>query len=442
MKTATYETYVRHLRLLVSDASAGRWSRVIDDIRGALDDQPARQLRALIPRQTRREIGSFFTTGAVRQNFQSMLGNNAAAHPAFWDPTCGAGDLLLAASAELPLGLTPADTLTLWNRWLRGHDLHAPFTDAARMRLLLALLARHHARGDDLVIPERRWMKAFPKIQIGDGLQALRAAAMTRGFRGHLLLNPPYGTAPADRSCSWSSGQTSLAATFTAAAASAIVSGGKITAVLPDVLRSGSRYAAWREELTRRLEISEARVHGLFDVHTDVDVFLLSATGRNGGHRGTFYWWADAEANDEARVDDLFHVSIGPVVDNRAPHEGPEVPYLTARALPAGGEMQVPTRSRRFAGRLIDPPFVVLRRTSRPGQGAKGGSRGAGVLVLGDQPVAVDNHLIVAAPRSGGIDQCRELLDVLEGPKVVHWLDERIRCRHLTVTAVRGLPWR
>ncbi|MFI6652835.1 transposase [Streptomyces sp. NPDC050529] len=79
--------------------------------------------------------------------------------------------------------------------------------------------------------------------------------------------------------------------------------------------------------------------------------------------------------------------------------------------------------------------------TSRPGQGSKGGSSGAGVLVVGDEPMAVDNHLIVAGPKSAGIDRCRELLRVLERPETAKWLDERIRCRHLTVTAIRSLPW-
>lgn len=55
--------------------------------------------------------------------------------------------------------------------------------------------------------------------------------------------------------------------------------------------------------------------------------------------------------------------------------------------------------------------------------------------------MAVDNHLIVAEPLTGGAARCQELLEVLDGPKVVHWLDERIRCRHLTVTVVRSLPW-
>lgn len=443
MKISAYETYVHQLELLVTDAAAGRWGRVSGDIRAALGDQPASQLRSLVPRQVRREIGSFFTTGSVRHSFEGLLGSpSSIPATAMWDPTCGAGDLLLSGASKLPLGPTPSDTLTIWNRLLRGHDLHAPFVVAARMRLILALLARHHARGDTTMLSSRRWKSAFSKVQVGDGLGALQDLGEGHHFRGQLLLNPPYGTVLAEQSCKWSSGRTSLAAIFTATAATALAPGSRLTAVLPDVLRSGSRYAAWRTEIASHLEVRRIRLHGLFDVHTDVDVFLLSARSRRGGHPGDVSWWPGAESEEETRLEDLFDISVGSVVDNRDPHSGPEVPYLTARELPAGGEMELPTRTRRFAGRLVTPPFVALRRTSRPGQGAKGGSRGAGVLVQGHHPLAVDNHLIVATPKTGGVHRCRELLDVLDGPKVVHWLDERIRCRHLTVTVVRALPWR
>jgi hypothetical protein len=36
---------------------------------------------------------------------------------------------------------------------------------------------------------------------------------------------------------------------------------------------------------------------------------------------------------------------------------------------------------------------------------------------------------------------CRELLDILKDDQTTHWLDQRIRCRHLTVAALDELPW-
>lgn len=61
--------------------------------------------------------------------------------------------------------------------------------------------------------------------------------------------------------------------------------------------------------------------------------------------------------------------------------------------------------------------------------------------MTGVQPLAVDNHLITAKPQNGGEVECKRLLEVLESPEVSRWLDERIRCRHLTVGVVRSLPW-
>ncbi|MEZ0064317.1 hypothetical protein ABIA32_000295 [Streptacidiphilus sp. MAP12-20] len=443
MGAVPYDTYARQLGQLVTEASSGRWERLADDVHAALNGQAASQLRSLVPRQVRRETGSFFTTGPVRNSFEHLLPPVPAQAdaPTYWDPTCGAGDLLLAATAKLPLAATPARSLALWNRRLRGHDLQESYVTAARMRLVLALLERHRLAGSDEPLAADRVAGALPLLQVGDGLQQLHSLGRPARFGGSLLLNPPYGMAEAGPACTWSSGSTSLAATFTAAAAAALRDGSRLTAVLPDVLRSGSRYRAWREQLTGLLDVHEVKPHGMFDIHTDVDVFLLSAVRRRGGPVRSFSWWPEPEAAEGQTLNDLFEVRVGPVVDNRDPRTGPEAPYLTARDLPAGGEMGLPQRTRNYPKRLIAPPFVVLRRTSRPGQGSKGASRGAGVLVVGDRPVAVDNHLIVASPRAAGVDRCRALLKVLEQPEIALWLDERIRCRHLTVTAVRDLPW-
>ncbi|MFE9331060.1 hypothetical protein [Streptomyces sp. NPDC006925] len=443
MSIAAYDVYARQLETLVTDVASGRWSRVTDDVTQALNGQASAALRRSVSRADRRATGSFFTTGDVRQSFEGLLSHSGKSGrtPVIWDPTCGGGDLLIAGTAQFPLGTTPAQTLTLWNRWVKGHDMHAPFVSVARMRLILAVLERHRAVGSDAPLMQHRWRTAFPRVQVGDGLQALSNASEGRGFRGRLLLNPPYGTDAALPSCTWSTGRTSLAATFTAQASAAMAPGGRLFAILPDVLRSGSRYRAWRDWLADRMRMEEIRPHGLFDNYTDVDVFLLSALRQASGHPGEVAWWPLSTAASDSAIGDHFRVGVGPVVDNRDPHDGPEVPYLTAKELPGQGETGLPQRKRRFSGRLVDPPFVVIRRTSRPGQGAKGGTRGTGVLVQGHQPVAVDNHLIVVEPLTGGITRCRELLEVLDGPKVVHWLDERIRCRHLTVTVVRSLPW-
>lgn len=90
-----------------------------------------------------------------------------------------------------------------------------------------------------------------------------------------------------------------------------------------------------------------------------------------------------------------------------------------------------------FRGRTFSPPFVTIRRTSRPEQKR----RADGVLVVGDRPVAVENHLLVVLPKNGSRSSCEELIGVLADARTGDCLDRRIRTRHLTVSAISDLPW-
>jgi hypothetical protein len=92
---------------------------------------------------------------------------------------------------------------------------------------------------------------------------------------------------------------------------------------------------------------------------------------------------------------------------------------------------------RRFAGTTYQPPFVVVRRTSRRGDR----HRAIGTIIAGHGPVAVENHLLILQPRDGSVRSCRRLLRVLRSPRTDEWFDQRLRCRHLTVAAMLELPW-
>jgi hypothetical protein len=89
---------------------------------------------------------------------------------------------------------------------------------------------------------------------------------------------------------------------------------------------------------------------------------------------------------------------------------------------------------------VVRPPFVVVRRTSRPS--TNGEARIVYNLVLGSQPVAVENHLIVLRPIDGSLSTCRAAIKVLKSSSVTKWLDNRIRCRHLTVDTVASIPFK
>ena len=64
-----------------------------------------------------------------------------------------------------------------------------------------------------------------------------------------------------------------------------------------------------------------------------------------------------------------------------------------------------------------------------------------GTLVTGKEPIAVENHFLVALPRDKKVGTCKKLLDVLRLESTSNWMNERIRCRHLTVGSVGDLPW-
>ncbi len=228
-----------------------------------------------------------------------------------------------------------------------------------------------------------------------------------------IILNPPFGSVQAPRSCNWAQGATSRAALFAESAMKSLAPGSYLVAILPDVLRSGSNYRKWRTTVESVLDIKAIQPLGIFDKHTDVDVFLLVAQAdKPSPSAATYEWWPTAPA-PLGTVGDRFEVRVGTVVDNRDPRSGAEHPFLVAKDLPSSGIVSSAGRSRRFSGRLFEPPFVVIRRTSRPTSSSN--VRAGAVVVSGKVPVAVDNHLIVAIP---------------------------IRCRHLTVGVIRDLPWR
>jgi len=86
---------------------------------------------------------------------------------------------------------------------------------------------------------------------------------------------------------------------------------------------------------------------------------------------------------------------------------------------------------------VISPPFVVIRRTSSPSDNP----RARATIIRGNQSVAVENHLIALKPKSGYVRDCQKLTKMLAKPATDIFLNQRIRCRHLTVSAVKDIPW-
>lgn len=413
-----YDPYVRSLEELVQPSSGV----VGPDAYGPhLDGEAGRQLRSVVPLEDLRNVGAFFTGEKLAKALVATAPPSAARYV---DVACGCGDLLLQASVRLSVFASLELTLRSWSERLIGRDLVPEFVRATRARLALAAISRGaRPAGAHIDLAE-----LLPSIAVGDGL----ALGVEAGDA--LLLNPPYGQVKVSNDCAWSAGRTNGAAVFLDALIGKIGPGVHIAAVLPEVLRAGSRYERFRQQLERQVVISTIEPVGIFDALTDVDVFLLSGITTDGNVRKPACW---TESTNGDQVGDICTVRVGSVVANRDPHLGPWNPYLDARD--AGGHPRVrPTRNRRFQGSTFKPPFVVIGRTNRPESGD--GKRLRPTIIVARKPVAVENHLIILTPKDHTIRGCQRLVAILKANAAQEFLDQRLRCRHLTVGVVRELP--
>lgn len=431
-----FEPYVGSLERLVCKTVMSGLDPTDRDIVGAvLDGQPGSELRNVVPVNVRRAIGAFFTSAGLAERVVTSEIMKAPPDSIFVDPACGVGDLLVASARRLPLAHDLGATLTEWGNRLYGFDLCPEFVRAAKARLALLAIERGAPMG---ITPMPPLAQMFPNIQVGDGLTNLSPIVGT-GKPVRVLLNPPYPKIPVPKNCEWAGGKVSAAAIFLDACVAQSQRNTQIVAILPDVLRTGTFYKKWRKTVEERAKIEDVEIIGLFDKFADVDVFIVHLiTGRQINQK-SINWWKTVGQDGGERIGDHFDVHVGPVVPHRDPGVGRWHPYIHVRLLPAWETFDADTaRRRRFRGNAFTPPFVAVRRTSAPGDK----NRAVASLVTGGTPVAVENHLIVLKPRRNSLSLCCKLLQSLQSKQTDEWLDERIRCRHLTVSALRDLPWR
>lgn len=425
-----FDPYVSSVERMAM-AALGHQSHQGGDIplNSLLDGQVSAKLRETVPLRVRKERGAFFSSTKLRS---AALGPwthaNEPTTPVL-DPAIGAGDLLLEVAQQLNVGEDLIQTLVRWGAVLHGRDLEPAFVRLAKARLVL-LAASKASAGKSPTGPSLE--DVFPEIRVGDGLEVLRGG----WSGGHIAMNPPFTYGPASQDIEWTRGRTSLAAVFLATAMDNAESGTRLTAILPDVIRTGSRYDRLRSLVSSRVQHLEVDSYGQFDPWTDVDVFVLrGVVGESASSSTSTQWW---DLSTGRTLGDSFDVAVGPVVPHRDPECGSPQPYLHARTIPLGGEFNTCNAEQcGYKRRAFKPPFVVVRRTSRPGDR----SRGVGTLIVGDEEVQVENHLIVLTPKDGSVDSCRSVVDLLDSSHARQWLDERIRCRHLTVRAISEMPW-
>ena len=420
---ARFGEYVADLRtLLRANAADSKDSRLI----AALDGQPTLKVREFVGIAALRRTGTFFTGTKLAKRV--LKGAGFLGHGLCFDPACGTGDLLLAVADTLPLQQTFEETMEAWGEILAGCDVHKEFVNAAKIRICLLGIKR------GLPLPEKRLdlRTILPNIIQADGMRHEAVSPPQ-----NIVMNPPYSWVTAPSECSWCEGSVSSAALFVDRWLDLVARGGRLIAILPDVLRTGSNYRAWRESMLKRAAVEKLSVVGRFDPGVDVDVFSACFLRQDTTRMISNSWkWYKNKAR--STVGDHFEISVGNIVPHRDPKEGFVRAFLHARGAPRWEEI------RRIADRIptsraiFKPPFVVIRRTSSPSDSA----RAIGTLVSGIRGVAVENHLFVLTPRQGTKKECHELLRVLKSPSTSVWLNQRIRCRHLTVDAVKNIPWR
>ncbi|MGX5770584.1 N-6 DNA methylase [Microbacterium trichothecenolyticum] len=375
---------------------------VSDLLDGSVETEatPYEVLRALTPVALLKERGTFFTSSSMASQLWDGYLNTVSDNSTVVDPACGAGDLLLPV-------LAAEDQASARNVRIVANDLDSRFALIAGSRLAA--------------------MASTSQVSIESSTCNFLSNPSTVAGATHVVLNPPF--IGVDLEEPWARGKTNVAALFVVRALESMVEGSLLLALLPDVLRSGSRYENWRERIADLGTILEVRPLGQFDLHTDVDVFKLAIQV---GGTGTNMNWHPRDRAQES-LSDYCDVRVGPVVPHRDDEAGPLVKFMTARSISAGASL-----TRRFSGRLENGPLILINRTSRPGEVPRVRAH----VHRSDDPLAVENHLLVVKPKPGKSTSIEDVLAVLKRTETAEFLDTRIRCRHLTVRAIKEIPWR
>ncbi len=393
-----------------------------------LDGSSDKLTRQLIPLYIRRKYGIFFTGEQYKKDFSKLLDGIINDVSTILDPACGIGNLLLLASDHLPTMNSLTDTCMLWGSKLHGYDIYPEFVQTTKFRLILKAISRgvtlDSTRLTDLV-------DCFCNIELMNFLSTMRPISKNT----HVLLNPPYNTTSEYYEPSWSTGNISLAALFIDKCIKLTEEGAQIIAILPDVLRSGSRYERWRDVVSNSSRIRSIITKNQFDNWTDIHVFILYLVAKNNFSSDQSVWLNYGKPKS-TKLGDYFEVHVGPVVPHRDKEEGLNCLFATCKDIRPWTTVSNLHSKRKYSGTLYKPPFVVLRRTSRPGQR----NRLSPAIINTKESVAVENHLLVITPKSKTLKSCKLLVSFLSQEYVTNWIDKRIRCRHLTVKSIMEIP--
>lgn len=396
-----------------------------------LDGEATNVLYQTVPATIRKEKGIFFTNPSLAEKISSNLSNLLSKGIKLADPACGAGNLLSACANYLPIGKSLEETVAIWSSLIFGFDLFEEFVSATKLRLLLLAAIRSKDAKSIRNIVSRD--EAFPGLRVKDIFSHDDIAERV----DCVVVNPPFGNMNSAEDCEWATGTVQKAAVFFEQIIRSAPKGQQAIAILPDVLRSGSRYSKWRRLVTNLASSVTVELKGKFDKVADVDVFILNTVAGNGCNQVDWVKWDRSIEKSEKSVSEYFNICVGSVVPYRDREEGPSCPYIHARTIPAWETVEHICERRKYKGTLFRPPFVAVHRTSSP----RDRHRCVATIINTNMDVAVENHLIILSPKNHSLEKCNELLRTLKHDNTNKWMNNRICCRHLTVAAMKELPW-
>ena len=427
----SFQPYVENLNELINlnlnFHSEKTYQQKISD---ALSDQPVEILRKFVPIKDLRKNGVFFTGSKLSKFALRDFVKSIDDQSIILDPACGAGDLLIQCAFKLPSYCCLSNTLNKWSNQIIGRDIFPEFINATKMRIILAAINRNILlHPSDTLNPS----KLFNQITCRSGLSDFEAIKKAT----HIVLNPPFTMVDTPKGCNWTSGKVNSAALFLETCVTHANLGTRIIAILPDVLRSGSRYYKWRDIIESHAKVNAINLYGKCNQWADIPVFIIDLEKENKGDGNNKVIWYKVPDGNTKLVGHKFKIAIGPVVDYRDLHEGPNYPFIKPINLPSWKIIDNIETGRQFTGRVFSSPFVVVRRTSS----LHDKCRAKATIINMDKPVAVENHLIVLCPIDGTLSTCNNLIENLKNEKTNEWLNQRMRCRHLTVSSLSYLPW-
>ncbi|WP_272529224.1 MULTISPECIES: N-6 DNA methylase [unclassified Providencia] len=382
-------------------------------------------LRSILPLKEMREAGCFFTGEDLSLKTIDSFFDSISFQSIILDPTCGAGNLLIACSRKLEVKNTLSETLKSWGHILRGYDLYAAFVTTAKLRIIIEALNR--GAMSDCTIDDA--LELLPFIQTKD---AMTTTSEDVRKITHIIMNPPFNSWASPSINYWKKGKVNSAGVIFDHYLRILPINCNISAILPDVLRSGSRYDSFRTFISSEMR-AFCEIYGRFNSQTDVDVFILSGI-KNKNSLRKIEWTIDL--GNYTPLSKYFDVCIGPLVAYRDPEEGNSYPYFHPKNSIAWKEISTVTEKRRFQGKVLTPPLILIKRTSSPSDKY----RASATLITLDESIAVENHMIAIIPKNGSLKNCKKLLDILKSENTNNFLNNRARMRHLTISAVKEIP--